>query len=337
MQDKIMNAFKEADNQFQGIAFIIGGDAGGATDDVINMTNLFRKDLKFATYSAESSSKADMVNLISAAAKFEYPLFCEYIAFYYSGHGGIENDKPFLLPKFANQDKVFIEDNILQLFKSRDDNVLLKGGNKRKCLFFFDCCLSLDEVNETTSISDRIQHFVNIGPNNVVAYATGIGSGAQGERHEGGEWTKHLSKCLKEEKSLHDALLDSCEAVINELKKSNENSEQQKPFHVGRPTAEKIHLTKKLPILTTASDSDELDTKQIEMRSHTNPEIKGVLSCGGYKIKHAEWNKRFERAQVCETQTNCIHQCMCSIYIPHAIWMGTACVCQYPFPIVFHK
>ena len=151
----------------------------------------------------------ELACLIKAASapEMKYPLSCKCIAFYFAGHGGIdESGKPFILPMQTGKDVVerfYIEENILSFFRS----------SPKECthLFFFDCCLSAG----TTCVSSQSTVSLVPPPQSVIAHATYPGERARGNR-EGGVWTRHLCENLKRPIPITDILARTHDDVKKE-------------------------------------------------------------------------------------------------------------------------
>ena len=195
---RIKNRYREADkDNIKGFAFAIGiyGPAGTEADvDLVSST--FKNDLKFAVDRRQDQTCEELACLIKAASapEMKYPMSCKCTAFYFAGHGGIDEfGKPFTLPMQKGKDAVdrfYIEENILSFFRSSPNN----RKTKKECthLFFFDSCLSAG----TTSVSSQSTMTLTAPPQFVIAFATYPGKMAKGNT-EGGVWTRHLCKNLK--------------------------------------------------------------------------------------------------------------------------------------------
>ena len=109
------------------------GTLRGTKIDVRNITSTFENKLNFISFPKVNPTRAELDCLLQAAAEFdEYPESYEYIAFYYTGHGGMDDSGAFV--ELKQEDKFYIE-HILSPFQLRVKNKC------SKCLFFFDCCL----------------------------------------------------------------------------------------------------------------------------------------------------------------------------------------------------
>ena len=187
----------------KGIIFIVGITGASGTDvDVENMSKTFRDGLDFATFREENVTCSRLACVVKAAATFKYPLKCNYVAFYFAGHGGIdEHHRPFLKgAQNSSKDsgeKLFIHDNILNQFKSN-----FSKSRRRKLIFFFDCCLS------SSSLSDgENSHFAIKSPVScLLAYATSIQQESIGNSKMGGAWTNQLCHRATEKISLSEVL-----------------------------------------------------------------------------------------------------------------------------------
>ena len=209
MKQKLKNRFKENKNA-QGIVFVIGIYGPAGTDvDVENVSSTFHA-LNFAVCRERDLTCAEIACLAKAAASVTFENY-KYIAFYFAGHGGIDEYKrSFVLPMKADgKERLFIEENILSYFK--DVN---KG-----CLFFFDCCLSSSSSKSTQdSQPSPIKGFKLRAPVKcLVAYATSTYHKSQGGKVGGGVWTSKLCERLSEKVSLSDILDQTHDAVYDEL------------------------------------------------------------------------------------------------------------------------
>ena len=132
-RDKIKAIMKAAGNR-QGIIFIVGmSDATGADVDIRNMDDTFCK-LNFAVFTEKNPNTSEMKALAKAIGTINFPkkIFYNYIAFYYTGHGGIDdNGKTFfksLQADTASKEYVYLENDIMSP---------ITLGQKEKCLLFF--------------------------------------------------------------------------------------------------------------------------------------------------------------------------------------------------------
>ena len=209
-KQRIKNRYREADaDNIKGFAFVIGiyGPAGTKADvDLVSST--FEDDLNFTVDRRMDQTCEELACLIKAASAPEmtYPLSCKCIAFYFAGHGGIdESGKPFILPMQKDKDVVerfYIEENILSFFRPFSD-LVYKKKTKKECihLFFFDSCLS----DATTCVSSQSAVSLVPSPGFVIAHATYPGERASGNS-EGGVWTRYLCKNLKLQLPITDIL-----------------------------------------------------------------------------------------------------------------------------------
>ena len=210
MKRKLKNLFKE-NQDAQGIVFVIGIYGPAGTDvDVENVSTTFHA-LNFAVWRERDLTCADIACLAKAAASENFFGY-KYIAFYFAGHGGIDEYKrSFILPlKEDGEERLFIEENILSYFK--DVN---KG-----CLFFFDCCLSSSssESTQDSQLSPTKGFKLRAPIKCLVAYATSTDHKSQGSKGGGGVWTRNLCERLKEEVSISDILDQTHDAVCKERK-----------------------------------------------------------------------------------------------------------------------
>ena len=217
-KQRIKNGYRKA-GDIKGFAFVIGihGPAGTRADvDLVSST--FEDDLKFAVDRRMDQTCEELACLIKAASapEMKYPMSCKFMAFYFAGHGGIdESGKPFILPMQKRTDveeRFYIEENILSFFRS----------SPKKCthLFFFDSCLSAG----TTCVSSQSTMTLTAPHQSVIAFATYPGKKAKGNT-EGGVWTRHLCKHLK----LPITITNILDRTHDDVKK--EGVDIQLPYH----------------------------------------------------------------------------------------------------------
>ena len=200
MKRQIKNMLK-ANHEAQGIIFVIGilGPAGISVD-IENVSSTF-KGLNFVVWEARDYTYADIACLLHAATTTTLPGI-KFIAFYYAGHGGIdEYGRSFILPmkEKDGEERLFIEENILSSFKNA----------RKHCLFFFDCRLS----SSTQSSISTLPHPPAKPIHSLVAYATSPGYVTMGDR---GLWTRTLCEKLREPLSLSDILDQTYDVVSHD-------------------------------------------------------------------------------------------------------------------------
>ena len=240
-EDDVKKAMKKIRNKCQykqdaqGIIFVVGmlfvdkfGKHSGTDVDADNIYKTFRNDLNFAVYRVEDCSCGDLACLVKAAAEFDrYPLNYDFIAFYYVGHGGIDKSgREFVLPLQLTDDDtknvLFIKDNIISPLTCDSatlrDRYLEFYNEKRKCLFFFDCCLKYQPdlaVHSTEKVFN-----LKCPQDCLVAYATSINHTSDGNKTHGGLWTRHLCQHLKKVEPL-STILDH---TIDDVKRAQATS-----------------------------------------------------------------------------------------------------------------
>ena len=176
----------------QGIAFVIGMTVAGTNKDVDNMYLTFQNDLKFAVLRENNLSRESLKCLIQAGAEYRYPLNYDYIAFYFAGHGGIDDSGAFVVT--SDNDHVNVQSEIIRPFEAAN-----KG---HKFFFFFDCCLSGNVRSTNVEVTDGL-----------AAFATSVGQEAVGDTIQGGLWTRYLSEKLKLDLPLTNVLSQTYEAI----------------------------------------------------------------------------------------------------------------------------
>ena len=186
------------DKKPQGIMFIVGMYGAPGTDvDVKTVQSTFEHtNINFAILPIQSPTSAQISALIAAASNYGYPFWYKFVAFYFCGHGGIDNNRnPFV--QTLSEGRVLIEPSIIEPLKSIE----------KIRLFFFDCCLSqpsptagtrsVDTArsDDTSSAPPIIKR--NCTQGEVVAYAVSKGQKAYGDQKEGGYWTQRLCVNIK--------------------------------------------------------------------------------------------------------------------------------------------
>ena len=136
----------------QGIAFVIGiSGPDGIEIDVENMTSAFEK-LNFAVFKQTDLTYTDLVSLVSVATALTHPLNYKRIAFYFAGHGGVDDDtgRAYVLPLQIKDEveKLYIEEDIVSQFWTENTEKL----EYHDCLFFFDCCLSSNSTRDSSEM-----------------------------------------------------------------------------------------------------------------------------------------------------------------------------------------
>ena len=233
LRDEIDSHLHQTQTSPKGIAFIFGSfDVAGALLDMRGMECTFIS-LKFAVYRDKNVDPERLACLMHAAATFNYPIGCNYVAFYFVGHGGIDKQgQEFIIPHVQRRNwhnSLSINKYILEPFKQLK---LRKNGEERICLFFFDCCLSKSNLSHPTinNFALKEQTF-----SSVVAYATVTGSKAKGDNIEGGIWTRHLVKQLQRKGVSLSIILDDTHQMVKEETKAS--SHKQKTCYASSASA----------------------------------------------------------------------------------------------------
>lgn len=192
-----LKAVMKKEKDPKGLALLYGNtDPTGVRVDVENMKSAFSA-LGFAVLLKLDAGKEWIEATMVAAAKYDYPSSCQFIAFYYAGHGGSEDTHTFIYPnKKEKKMKVFIEEGILKRFYPEN----APGLGNRVRLFFFDCCLLDDTVKAHGPVcSEQDMDFDLPARGNIlVAYATSMTYASRGDDKNGGTWTRHLYKNITE-------------------------------------------------------------------------------------------------------------------------------------------
>ena len=265
-KQKIERVYSQA-NRPRGIAFVVGIlDPAGSHKDIREMESAFVEEpLRFAVVRVSDPTCTALAALLIAAAEYEYPITCKFIVFYFAGHGGTDDKgREFVIPRKlkGDSDILMIDHNFLGPFRSRyDDPIPLKNGERRPCLFFFDCCLSQADIVHN---SKNFFHLQNPPHHSIIAYATSQGLKSQGNKTEGGLWTRYLSRNLKKENvSLADILSITQGNVSSELK------DRQKKFKQRYGKAH-LDILEKLTKLARESKYEILDKELTKLHSMGN-------------------------------------------------------------------
>ena len=168
----------------------------GTDKDVDNMYSTFQNDLNFAVLRENNLSRESLKCLIQAGAEYRYPLKYDFVAFYFAGHGGIDDSGALVIT--SDKAHVNVQSEIIRPFEEGN-----KGQKKHKFFFFFDCCLSGNVRRTNVEVTDGL-----------AAFATSIGERAGGDRIQGGLWTRYLSDNLKLDIPLINILSRTHDAII---------------------------------------------------------------------------------------------------------------------------
>ena len=215
-KQKICSRCQEMPNA-QGIIFVVGMFDLVVTDDIVErMSSIFHDDLNFAVYREKRVTSTDLACLVKAASEYnKYPSSYHFVAFYYTGYGGVDGSGyEYLLPMKLtggnDVDVLYIENNILSPFRS-------SIPHNCKFLFFFDCCLNSDS-NEDDQLTRVTKKFDLKAPSaGIVAYATSIGHTFSNDKIYVGLWTQYLCEHLTRAHSLSTILGDAREDFIKHI------------------------------------------------------------------------------------------------------------------------
>lgn len=161
----------------------------------------------------------ELACLMRAAAELKdsYPFKCSYVAFYFAGHGGIDSKsgKPFIVglqKDHSSLETLPIEDYIINPLKCLQEKKISR-------LFFFDCCQSEGQGNEFRGVTFTKKPKPYAGE--LIAYATNKGQKSWGDKKNGGIWTYHLCKNLREQVDMDiTSILSKTIDDVNEQKDS---------------------------------------------------------------------------------------------------------------------
>ena len=207
------SATEEFKSQPKGIIYIFGISGAAGTDvDVNNIYSTFKNELKFAAFRRENLTCSHLATHIKAAAIYNYPYFCKYKAFYFAGHGGIDqNQQPFFSAVSEKREVISVQRNILTFFQGTH----YKPSDS--FMFFFDCCLN---SSQKTTTHNKKPFTFQTPLRCLVAFATSPGLQSFGSSEGGGRWTSLFCNNLKKVKRgetltavldcTHKAVIENC-------------------------------------------------------------------------------------------------------------------------------
>lgn len=175
------------------------GAPDGTDKDLNNMAAAF-KSLGFAVVEIPDISQLGLLAVVKAAKGYPYSEkvpSCRVIAFYFAGHGGSKDRKPFVIVKDGKE--CFVEEIIVSPFYPKNASKL----ENIKRLFFFDMCMGgaihagIERCKGAipTNVLELPQAIPAEG-NCLVAFANTIGFKCRGTPEDGGYWTKNLCKYI---------------------------------------------------------------------------------------------------------------------------------------------
>ena len=194
-------------NDKNGLLIIIWmHDVKGANIDAENMKKV-ASTLGFAVLERKSPSRLQFRALVKAAK--DYPFIrkapsCEVIFFYYAGHGGSEDLKPFV---FLTEESLLNVEDIVSPFEPINAPDL----KDIKRLFFFDMCQGKRDDSgfrapSASSALPVLEYAVPAKGNCLVAFSGSIGYRVRGDSDQGGYWTRHLIEYLDKDMDIHVVL-----------------------------------------------------------------------------------------------------------------------------------
>ena len=214
MKKNIEDCMSEGDGK-QGIIFIITMQGPDGTDkDRENMKSTF-EELNFTIFLQPQSfaNSEGIASLIKAARECKYPQHYEYIAVYYSGHGGRDENGTTHVTGSGVDDtyseKLNINENIIAPLREVEKNLL----------FFFDCCQTTDSDASSSCSAYRggsipiTKEKQKPNPGILVAYAASRDQKSFGTLKDGGRWTHCLCVNMKKEINLQEALTRTSDEV----------------------------------------------------------------------------------------------------------------------------
>ncbi len=230
------SAVQEFKCQPKGIIYIFGISGAAGTDvDVNNIHSTFKTEFKFATFRRENLTCSNLATHIKAAATFDYPVLCKNKVFYFTGHGGIDqNQQPYFNAVSESNEVISVQRHILTFFQ----NTHYKPSDN--FMFFFDCCLSSGQ--KTTQ--DRKPFAFEIPLGCLVAFATSPGLTSSGTTKEGGQFTKVLCENLRKSQKA-ETLTSILDRTHNTVMQYSERAQPPQYFSCVGP----IYLRGKIPFV----------------------------------------------------------------------------------------
>ena len=184
----------------------------GTEIDIETVRNTFKR-LNYATFTVpEPSSEAIIRILETMSSKYPYRENIHSIVIYFSCHGGCVDGKGYI--QSADNKKVFINDDITSWFTPKKTASI----GDRKCLFFFDCCLT-EGNEEQQPAKPATKHlpvpaFLPPEGKRLIAYATSKRTVATCNAERGSIWTSTLFDHIVKYDLPITAILDkTCEEV----------------------------------------------------------------------------------------------------------------------------
>ncbi len=192
IHSRIFHAYRERKRELgcspKGIMFVFGIRGPAGVDiDVEQIYFTFKNHFRFALLIEEDLTFDILEAFIEAAATYEYPAVCNYIGFYFSGHGKIdENSRPAFMVVPTDSAKPLTSASLNWFISYRKEK-------KERYMFFFDCCLSYS--NDGTNREIKPFAF-DTPPQCIVSFATSPGLPSSGDPVNGGLWTSYFCKYL---------------------------------------------------------------------------------------------------------------------------------------------
>lgn len=200
----------------------------GTEIDIETVRNAFKR-LNYATFTVpEPSSKAIIQILKKLSSEYPYPLNIGSIVIYFSCHGGCVDGKGYI--QSVDNKKIFINDDITSWFTPKKTATI----GDRKCLFFFDCCLTAEnEEQQPAKPATKylpVPAFLPPDGKRLIAYATSKRTKATSNVERGSIWTFTLfDHIVKYDLPITSILDKTCEEVAEESMKVGQLV--QSPFY----------------------------------------------------------------------------------------------------------
>ena len=206
------------DKKRVGVAIIFAdvSSAGpsGTEIDIETVRNAFKR-LDYATFTVpEPSSEAICCILETMSSKYAYQENIHSIVIYFLCHGGCVDGKGYI--QSIDNKKVFINDDITSWFTPKKTASI----GDRKCLFFFDCCLTEEKVQEQQHTAKPATKYLPVPAflppdgKRLIAYATSKHTEATSNPERGSIWTFTLFDHIVKYDLPITAILDkTCEEV----------------------------------------------------------------------------------------------------------------------------
>ena len=159
------------------------------------MEKAFKSEkVNFAVWRIENPTKEKIPAVMKVASSHSYPDSIDKVFVYYSGHGGNENGRKFIIPQGEPGVRSYIKENIIMFFEPPP---VSKLGPNVKRVYLFDSCLSPTK-NEEIVLKAQEASFGDLRQPLIIGHSTSMEEKATGKPSDGGEWTNALCKFIEE-------------------------------------------------------------------------------------------------------------------------------------------